>query len=236
MKRFILIAPIVSILFFSANGRADLFGGDVAVLSQILANSVIQLAKLKEIVSTGSDTLNLIQEIHKGINDSITVFKDVPRQTQPGIYGDWKDVDEAVRQLRDIYGIVVPSPESKVEGDTDQSVAEAIALNNSLYEYTQNIDGIGDEVRKFSDNVSPAWSPKVTAQTLGIMLQVLNQSLRAQATGLKLQAQTIALQNHRDKELTKDILSNSEALDTSMKNRRCIVFGAKVLKWQISVG
>ena len=36
--------------------RADIFGGDVVVLTQILANAIQQLIQLRQILSTGSDT------------------------------------------------------------------------------------------------------------------------------------------------------------------------------------
>ena len=220
MKKKVLSSLVIVCFCFPAKSRGDIFGGDVAVLTQILANAIMQLSKLKQLLDTGNDTLELAREVHRGINDSLRLFQTFPIQSDPGIYADWLRVQDALRGLHEIYGESAVSPESRVETDTDESVAEAISLNNSLYEYSGNIDAIGDKVRQFSDNVSPAWSPKVTAQTLGIVLQVLNQSLRAQATGLKLKAQSMALQNHREKELTKYLLSNSQTLEESMKNEK----------------
>ncbi|MBI4404096.1 MAG: hypothetical protein HY537_08045 [Deltaproteobacteria bacterium] len=60
MKKLVII---VSLLFLSPNiARADLFGGDVAVLTQILAQAVMQLAKLKEILGTAEQNIGLIRE------------------------------------------------------------------------------------------------------------------------------------------------------------------------------
>jgi hypothetical protein len=51
------------------------------------------------------------------------------------------------------------------------------------------------------------------------MLHVMSQSLRAQATGLKLQAQSMALQNKKEKDMTKHFLESSKTLKTALKNQ-----------------
>ncbi|MBI2712610.1 MAG: hypothetical protein HYX41_07145, partial [Bdellovibrio sp.] len=65
---------------------------------------------------------------------------------------------------------------------------------------------------------SPGGAQKLTAETLGVMLHVMNQSLRAQATGLKLQAQALAIQNHKEKEGSRQLVADSESLSASMKS------------------
>ncbi len=52
-----------------------------------------------------------------------------------------------------------------------------------------------------------------------MVLHVLNQSLRAQATGLKLQAQTLAIQNKKDKEEVRGIQNSSMTLSQAMKSQ-----------------
>lgn len=192
----------------------------LAVLAQILANAVQQLAQLKQILDTGKGNLELIREINRGINDSLNLVRTVYPDIDPGIYKDWQSVQDAIHKLETIYGIAGPSPDQRVYQDTDRNVAEAVKLNNSIYEYTKQIDEIGEAVKEVSHDVSPGGAQKLTAQTLGVMLHVMNQSLRAQATGLKLQAQSMAIQNKREKDSTREFLSNSETLKVAMKNER----------------
>ena len=93
-----------------------------------------------------------------------------------------------------------------------------MALNNSIYEYAGQIDQIGEDVKHYSHEVSPGGAQKLTAQTLGVMLHVLNQQLRAQATGLKLQSQSLALENKKEKDSSRLMLESSGSLALAMKN------------------
>jgi hypothetical protein len=208
---------VVVSAMFSFPARADLFGGDVAVLAQILANAFQQLAQLKNILETGRSNLELINEINRGINDSLNLVRTVNPNMDPRIYNDWLKAQDALHNLQAIYGIAVASPNQKVQNDTDTQIAEAISLNNSIYEYSNQIDEIGEAVKDYSHEVSPGGAQKLTAQTLGVMLHVLNQGLRAQATGLKLQAQAVAIQNKKDKDTTQHFLESSKTLASALR-------------------
>lgn len=219
MKKLISVF-IAAALVASAPAKADMFGGDLIYLAQILANAIKQLTELKNMVDNGKDQLNLLTEINRGINDSLRLAQTIDPNIDPGIYKDWKNVGDALIKLQSIYGIVTNSPDSKVFSDTDQNVAEAVTLNNDIYKYTQNIDELGEAIKDFSHDVSPGGAQKLTAQTLGVMLQVMNQSLRTQATGLKLQAQTMAVQNKKEKDSTKQYLETANTLRVAMKKEK----------------
>jgi len=209
-------------LFFTAipSSRADLFGGDVAVLVQILANSIQQLAQLKDIVGTGKDNLDLLRDINQGINDSLNLLRTVRPDIDPGIYKDWSKAQDALERLEKVYGIVVDSRDKHVQKDADRSVAEAISLNNAVYAHTKQIDEIGELIKSQSHYVSPGGAAKLTAQSLGVMLQLQNENLRVQATGLKLQAQALAIQNRKDKEQSRKIIEISDGLKSALVSQK----------------
>jgi hypothetical protein len=119
-----------------------------------------------------------------------------------------------------VYGVAVPSQDQQVQQDTDQSVVEAISLNNSMYDYAKDVDELGETIKQYSHDVSPGGAQKLTAQTLGVMLHVMNQGLRAQSTGLKLQAQSLALQNKKEKASTAKFLADAKSLSQEMKKPR----------------
>ena len=206
---FIIISP----------ARADMFGGDTLYLAQILSNAIQQLAQLKSILQSGQDNLSLLREINRGINDSLMLLKTISPNVDPGIYKNWQTVSDALKQVESIYGAVSASGESRVQRDADQQVAEAVKFNNSIYEYTREIDQLGEVIKNQSHLVSPGGAAKLTAQTLGVMLHIQNETLRANATGLKLQAQAMAIQNRKDKLLTKNIIQTSEFLKSAMENQ-----------------
>lgn len=212
---------VAAILILSPiQGRTDMWGGDIPLLIQIVTNTAQQLIQLKAIVGNGTDTLGLLREINRGVNDSLGIIRTIYPNIDPGIYKDWAKLDQALRGLEQIYGAVTPSQDARVQKDTDQSVAEAISLNNSIYKYASDIDQIGEAIKQYSHAVSPGGAQKLTAESLGVMLTVMNQSLRTQATGLKIQAQSLALQNHREKEMTKHMMDISGQLGQSLKTQK----------------
>ncbi len=217
MKK-IITALIIFELSFLQPARCDLFGGDVAMLAQILANAIQQLVQLRSILDNSRDNLSLIRDINRGINDSLNLIRTISPNTDPGLYKDWEKVSDALTKIETIYGIVIDSKDSRVQKDTDQSVAEAVALNNSIYKYTKTIDEIGELIKSQSHAVSPGGAAKLTAQSLGVMLTLQNEMLRTQGTGLKLQAQALALQNRKDKARTRQMVSGADNINSALSN------------------
>ncbi len=212
------IAAILLLLVCPRPVQADLFGGDVVVLSQILVQTLQQLAQLRQILATSQDNLGLLREINQGINDSLNLIQTSGLAQDPGLYGDWQKTAQALDGLHGIYGQAAPSKDLQIQKDADQSAAEAIALNNAVYSYTVDVDQIAEKVKSASHAVSPGGAQKLTAESLGVMLQVMNQNLRAQATSLKLQAQNLAIENKKDKDRTRQLLSDSNDLKSAMQS------------------
>ncbi len=204
-------------LAFPLPSKADLFGGDVVVLVKILANALQQLYELQRVVRAGQDTLYLLRDINRGINDSLSVIRSIPDNPDPGLYGDLTGIRDLLNRLNQSYGTAVESPDKEVYESTDQTVAEAIKMNNELYKYTEKLDAVGEEVKAYSHKVSPGGAAKLTAQTLGVMIHVMNQQLRAQGTSMKLDAQRLAMENKKEKQATEAYLKQADTLKVAMK-------------------
>ena len=214
----------VYVVFFSflippSQSRADLFGGDVVVLAQILSNAIQQLMQLRQILSTGQNNLDLLREINRGINDSLQVIRTINPNQDPGLYKNWDNVQTALNAVEELYGGVIPSEYAQSQRDADQSVAETVTLNNSIYNYAKDVDDLGERIKEYSHQVSPGGAQKLTAQSMGIMLHVMTTQLRAQSTGLKLQAQSLAIQNKEDKSRTRSIAATSDALEAALESQ-----------------
>ena len=218
MKKFILIITLIIGLGSPVKkAYADLFGGDVAVLAQILLNALQQLAKLKELYDNAKEGVEYVREINQGINDSLNLIKEIHPSFDPGVFRSWDDVGIAINELVNLYGKVVNSPMAKIQKTMDQGVAEAVKLNNDVFKHAKRIDKLGEQIKSYSHSVSPGGAQKLTAQSMGIMLQAFNESLRVQATGLKLQAQTAAINNKKEKDLTRLSLESTKQLKMAMK-------------------
>lgn len=219
VSKFIAVFLSFCLMVTPNRAKADLFGGDVAVLVQILAQSIKQLYELQQILQTGQDSLNLMRDINRGINESLRVVESLGPYIDPGVYKEIKKVEYLVRRLQGPYGRIVESPDKVPQEETDQVVAEAITLNTKLYEYAKELDLTGERIKAYSHEVSPGGAQKLTAQSLGVMLHVMNQQLRATATGLKLQAQALAVQNKKEKQATESYLSQADTLRNAMKKK-----------------
>lgn len=219
-KYFILLLSAVLSISPMQQAKASIFGEENATLIQILAQAIKQLYELQQIVKTGKDTLDLMRDLNRGINDSLKALDTLGPYMDAGTYKEFKKVENIVGHLRAAYGEVSSSPNTGVQQDTDQVVAEAISLNNSLYEYAKDLDDIGERIKDFSHDVSPGGAQKLTAQSLGVLVHVMNQQIRAQATGLKLQAQGLAVQNKREKDTTNGYLKQAAAIGNAMKAKQ----------------
>ena len=59
-KPIMAFVVFVCLAFQPSPARADLFGGDVAVLSQILVQAVMQLQQLRNLLSTAKENVDLL--------------------------------------------------------------------------------------------------------------------------------------------------------------------------------
>ena len=218
MRRFFCITflSLSLLLPISFEARGDMFGGDVAVLMQILAQAIQQLAQLKSILQNGEDTLGLLQDINRGINDSLHMADTLGLRIDPGLYRELRKVDQALGAVEQLYGRPIDSPIATVQRNTDQTVAEAISFNNDLNEYARNVDGVGEQIKAYSHSVSPGGATKLTAESVGVLIHVADQQLRATGQGLKLQAQAMAIQNKKEKDATEQYVKEGQALRDRM--------------------
>jgi len=206
-KKFMTVVTVFGIVFsYPQPGRCDMWGADIPILLEILAQSIQQLIQLKAMLQNSGDTLDLLQDVNRGINDSLYLAQTLGLRIDPGIYKDLRTVDQAMKSIESIYGVVVDSKLAPVQRNTDQTISEAISFNNDLNDYA------------FRHSVSPGGAAKLTAESLGVMIHVLNQQMRAQGQGLKLQAQAMAVANKKEKDQTDQYLREGQGLKMKMMN------------------
>jgi hypothetical protein len=206
-------------MVFPTRAQSDFFGGDLPLLAEIVANTAQQLTALSQIFQTGDQSLNLVREINQGINDSLNLARTAYPNADPGIFKGWSQSGAAFQEIESLYGAIAPTKDAPIQEKTDESVAEAISLNNSIYTYSGTLDQVADSVEEDSHAVSPGGAEKLTAQSLAILIHLLSESLRAQATGLKLQAEALALTNHRDKDGSRYLSHTSAELESSLSSQ-----------------
>jgi len=201
-----------TLLIFSKPSRGDPFGGDVVVLTQILANAVQQLIQLRQILGNGSDTLGLLRDVNRGIREGLTTLQVLNPKFNPGIYGNTQTADKVLAIINDLYGRIPQTGEARMQRAQDQSVAESIAMNGALFKFADQADAESQRIFNHSQYVSPQGAGKLTAQSVAVLIGVTNQVLRTNSTMLKMMGQNMALQNKKEKIQASQFKSQYEGL------------------------
>lgn len=199
-KRF-FITPllILSLVLPPQRAKADMFGGDVAVLVQILAQAIQQLAQLRAILNTGNDTLGLLEEINRGLRDGLSIIQIINPNFNPGILGNIDDVNKLLSVLSQLYGKVPPTADAQMQNTHDQTVAESFSMNSRLYKYADQVDMERDRIISHSQAVNPQGAAKLQNQAIAVLIGVSTQLLRTNSAMLKIMAENLALQNKKEK-------------------------------------
>ena len=210
---------MISVTFvFPKTASADLFGADVAVLVQILAQTVAQLAQLKQILSTGSDTLGLMKEINQGIRDGLTILQTVNPKFNPGIYGNLDSADSVLDAIQSVYGKVPQTGEARLQAAQDQSVSESIAMNGAQFKFADDADAESKRIFDHSQTVSPQGAAKLTAQSVAVLIGVTTQVLRSNSMMLKMMSENMALSNRSQKLKSAQFKTQYDGLSSALGN------------------
>lgn len=216
MKRLLVtICLIVAVLFSPQPARADLFGADVAVLTQILAQSIQTVLQLKSILENGEDTLNLLRDVNAGVRSGLDLIRIINPKFDPGVFGDMRNPQEVLRALEQIYGAAPKGANRELIQSQDQSVAEVISMNRNLYDYADQVDRERERILFHAQVVSPQGAGKLQNQALGVLIGVTTQLLRTQSQMLKIMAQNMAYENRKEKLSTQNFQDNYESLSNS---------------------
>lgn len=193
---------------------------DTVALMQILANNIKQLIQLRNIIQTAKRELDLIRDINSGIDYAIGVVKTKYPNQAIDLYSDWKSSGSSRGKLFSIYGSVPKSGDETIQRHLDQSVVDTIVQSNQTVENSDQVDGIGERIKEQSMGASPKGAARLAAQALGVGLHVQNQTLRVQASQLKLDAQKLAVQNKKDKEEARMFMHSSNLLKNAMQSQK----------------
>lgn len=216
MKRWAVIFCFSFVTLFSPRpARADLFGGDLVILGQILVQAIQTVLQLKYILENGQDTLDLLRDVNAGVRSGLDLIRIVNPRFDPGVFGDLRDPREVLRALEYLYGAIPQGASQELIQSQDQSVAEVISMNRNLFDYANEVDRERDRILFHASVVSPQGAGKLQNQALGVLIGVTTQLLRTQSQMLKIMAQNMAYENRKEKLSTQNFQENYKGLSNS---------------------
>lgn len=216
LRKKILIVIMCFTLTIPRPAKADLFGGDVAVLLKILAQSIQQLYELRQILGTGKDTLTLMRDINRGIREGLAIIRIINPKFNPGLYGSLETADQVQRAIEDLYGVIPQTSEYRLQEAQDRSVAESIAMNGTLFQYADSVDLEAKRIIGHAQNVNPQGAAKLTAESLAVLIGVTTQVLRTNSMMLKMMGQNMALSNRKEKLQSSQFKAQYEGISNAL--------------------
>lgn len=216
LKRRIIAITLIVGLALPVPAKADMFGGDIVVLAQILANALQQLVQLKQILSTGSDTLSLMKDVNRGIKDGLSVIQVLNPKFNPGLYGSMEQADQVMAVITDLYGKIPQTSEYKLQAAQDRSVSESIAMNGTLFRYADEVDLESKRIIEHAKNVNPQGAAKLTAQSIAVLIGVTTQVLRTNSMMLKMMGENMALNNRKEKLQSSQFKNQYEGISNAL--------------------
>lgn len=196
----LLLALVLSFtLMVPQTARADLFGGDVVVLTKILIQAIQQLQQLRMIFQNGKDTLSLMREINQGIRNGLEIIRILNPRFNPGIFGSLESAESVQRAIEELYGTIPQTGEYRLQEAQDRSASESIAMNGTLFQYADDVDLEAKRIIAHAQDVNPQGAAKLTAESLAILIGVSTQVLRTNSMMLKMMGQNMALSNRKEK-------------------------------------
>lgn len=198
--RKLCLAIFLSVtLIVPQTARADLFGGDVVVLTKILIQAIQQLHQLRMIFENGKDSLSLMRELNRGIRNGLEVIRILNPKFNPGIFGNLETAESVQRAIEELYGVIPQTGEYKLQEAQDRAASESIAMNGTLFQYADDVDIEAKRIIAHAQEVNPQGAAKLTAESLAILIGVSTQVLRTNSMMLKMMGHNMALTNRKEK-------------------------------------
>jgi hypothetical protein len=188
LVRWISIAAIIiasSLLAIQRPARADLFGGDVAVLVQILAQAIQQVQQLQQVIGRARETVSILEEMNRGVKEVLRLAETAHIPLPQGVYDQAKQIDQATAEARRLYGIVGDTAPQYTKTQYRSGV-ESLFLSQDAFEYSRYLDEQGTKIKSSSLVASQATATRLTAQSLGVLRHAISHTNRLEAKQLEL--------------------------------------------------
>ena len=171
--------------------RADLWGGDLPLLAQIVFNTLQTLYELKKQSSILDDSMD-------GIKDRIDRIQTIATVVDPSSWDQWRDPREALRRLKVVYHTLPPEYRSEKSDMIEDELSKAMNMVSRLGPETKTTFMSGKELERRGADASPGVASKLTASGVGTLVAMEAQTQVIQSHITSLLAQMLADANEQE--------------------------------------
>ncbi len=185
------ILKLSLILLISQNAHADFWGGDIPLLTKIVANTLETLHQLQSQTS-------IMKNEMAGIEDRINRIATIAEVVQPSQWEQWKNPDEAIKRLNLIYQTLPKEYRSAKSDEIESEIYKAMNLVARVGASTHTTFLSGKELEARGANSSPGVAQKLTASGVGTLVAIDSQNQVILSHITSLIAQSLADANEKE--------------------------------------
>lgn len=208
---------LAGIFLIFVPARADIWGGDVAVLMQILSENIRRYQQLQQMIQQSRDADNYLRWINAGIDNSIGLLQSLPIKDEK-VLADLREFKIALGKIENLYGKVPKSPEDVLQILHDQTVAESLRMANDFKEFSLTQEKNSEVIALQARDASPKGAVRMQAETSAQILRSLSQLIRLNTQMLKLQSEQMAFANKQSKDGVANFQKVSRDLGSGFSN------------------
>jgi hypothetical protein len=171
--------------------KADLFGGDLPLLAEIVLNTLQTLNELEAQTTLAKDQM-------KGIKDKITRMKSIADLVQPSSWKEWKSPEEAAKRLKAIYYALPKEYRSEKADTIEAELSKAMEEIGKLSGEAKDAFLSGKELETKGADASPGVAQKLTASGTGTLVAMAAQQQVLTSHITSLLVQMLAQKNEED--------------------------------------
>lgn len=192
MKKYVSLPFIAAYLFLtSPYAKADLWGGDIPLLTKIVFNTLHTMYELEK-------QSRLLQSELAGIHDRINRIQAISEVVQPSTWDKWKDPEEALTRLRFIYHTLPKEYRTAKSDAIEEEISRAMVTISKVNKTVTTGHMSGRELENRASVASPGVAQKLTASGIGTLITMQAQSTQIQSHIVSLLAQSLAEANEKE--------------------------------------
>jgi hypothetical protein len=224
LKTLVLISVF---LFIPFQAKADFWGGDLPLLTEIVFNTLHTMMELERQSEYMHDEL-------AGIKDRINRIKTIADVVQPSNWEKWKDPSEALRRLRQIYHTIPNEYRAQKYDTIEEEISNAMNLVSRVRPEVTTTFKSGKELEQRGANASPGVAQKLTASGVGTLIsqESQTQAILSHITSMIAQSLAIANENETRSVATKGSSLKALAVNLSQRESRFshLVLGQRFIR------
>lgn len=210
MKKVIVILCLCITLPFKSV-RADLWGGDLPLLAQIVFNTLHTMYELQQQTEMLNDEM-------AGIKDRIYRIQTIAEVVQPSQWDKWKNPAEAMRRIKLIYHTLPKEYRSEKSDQIEEEISKAMNLISRVSAGANSSFHSGKELERRGADASPGVAQKLTASGIGSLVAMEAQTQVIQSHIVSILTQQLADANEKETRLITNRGQSFNSVSGSLKS------------------